>query len=125
MHRILIPLGLKSIFVRWLLFTGHLRLLCNLLEMVVRKTSPALYRLAGYLPAADRPLNCAVLGVALLNISLGHVNFMQSALCRFFRRRRFLISVMVSSRRSAERLAAAGISLSASAVTRLRWRPLV
>ncbi len=50
-------------------------------EMVVRKTSPALYRLLGiFLPLITT--NCAVLGVALLNINLGH-NFMQSALYGF------------------------------------------
>ncbi len=50
-------------------------------EMVVRKTSPALYRLLGiFLPLITT--NCAVLGVALLNINLGH-NFLQSALYGF------------------------------------------
>lgn len=40
-------------------------------EMVVRKTSPVLYRLLGiFLPLITT--NCAVLGVALLNINLGH-----------------------------------------------------
>jgi electron transport complex protein RnfA len=50
-------------------------------EMVVRKTSPALYRLLGiFLPLITT--NCAVLGVALLNINQGF-NFMQSALYGF------------------------------------------
>ncbi len=49
-------------------------------EMVVRKTSPALYRLLGiFLPLITT--NCAV-PVALLNINLGH-NFLQSALYGF------------------------------------------
>ena len=44
-------------------------------EMVVRKTSPLLHRVLGvYLPLIT---NCAVLGVALLNINQAH-NFMQS-----------------------------------------------
>lgn len=56
-------------------------------EMVVRKTSPALYRLLGiFLPLITT--NCAVLGVALLNINLGH-NF-YSRRCTVFRRRRLL-----------------------------------
>ena len=45
-------------------------------EMVVRKTSPLLHRVLGvYLPLITT--NCAVLGVALLNINQAH-NFMQS-----------------------------------------------
>ncbi len=45
-------------------------------EMVVRKTSPLLYRVLGvFLPLIT--VNCAVLGVALLNVSKDH-NFLQS-----------------------------------------------
>jgi len=47
----------------------------------VRKTSPSLYRLLGiFLPLITT--NCAVLGVALLNINQ-QFNFMQSALYGF------------------------------------------
>ena len=49
--------------------------------MVVRKSSPALYRLLGiFLPLITT--NCAVLGVALLNTNLAH-NFMQSIVYGF------------------------------------------
>ncbi len=56
--------------------------------MVVRKTSPALYRLLGiFLPLITT--NCAVLGVALLNINLG-AQFPAVRAVRLCRRRRFL-----------------------------------
>jgi Na+-translocating ferredoxin:NAD+ oxidoreductase subunit A len=75
-------------------------------EMVVRKTSPALYRLLGiFLPLITT--NCAVLGVALLNINLGH-NFLQSALYGFSAAVGFsFVMVLFASIR--ERLAAADI----------------
>ncbi len=76
---ILIPLGL--IYLRTLAFILVIAVVVQFTEMVVRKTSPALYRLLGiFLPLITT--NCAVLGVALLNINLGH-NFMQSALYGF------------------------------------------
>lgn len=50
-------------------------------EMVVHKTSPTLYRLLGiFLPLITT--NCAVLGVALLNINENH-NFIQSIIYGF------------------------------------------
>lgn len=50
----------------------------QLTEMTVRKTSPLLYRILGiYLPLITT--NCAVLGVALLNVQEQH-NLLQSAL---------------------------------------------
>jgi electron transport complex protein RnfA len=76
---ILIPLGL--IYLRTLAFILVIAVVVQFTEMVVRKTSPALYRLLGiFLPLITT--NCAVLGVALLNINLGH-NFLQSALYGF------------------------------------------
>ncbi|WP_407279759.1 electron transport complex subunit RsxA [Aromatoleum evansii] len=78
---------------RWLLAPfalGFLRILCFILviaaavqfvEMVIKKTSPALYQSLGiYLPLITT--NCAVLGLALLNVqqSLG---FMKSVLYGF------------------------------------------
>ena len=87
-------------------------------EMVVRKTSPALYRLLGiFLPLITT--NCAVLGVALLNINLGH-NFMQSALYGFSAAVGFLAGhgAVLLLFASAWPLR---IFLRPSAVTRLRW----
>lgn len=66
---ILIPLNL--IYLRTLAFILVIAVVVQFTEMVVRKTSPALYRLLGiFLPLITT--NCAVLGVALLNINLGH-----------------------------------------------------
>ncbi|MCS6037593.1 electron transport complex subunit RsxA [Klebsiella pneumoniae subsp. pneumoniae] len=76
---ILIPLNL--VYLRTLAFILVIAVVVQFTEMVVRKTSPALYRLLGiFLPLITT--NCAVLGVALLNINLGH-NFLQSALYGF------------------------------------------
>ncbi len=50
-------------------------------EMLVQKTSPALYQVLGiYLPLITT--NCAVLGIPLLNIQANH-NFMESLLFGF------------------------------------------
>ena len=50
-------------------------------EMTIKKVSPSLFQMLGiYLPLITT--NCAVLGVALLNINQAH-NFMQSALYGF------------------------------------------
>ena len=66
---ILIPLNL--IYLRTLAFILVIAVVVQFTEMVVRKTSPVLYRLLGiFLPLITT--NCAVLGVALLNINLGH-----------------------------------------------------
>ncbi|VEI46758.1 Na(+)-translocating NADH-quinone reductase subunit E [Actinobacillus equuli] len=53
----------------------------QLTEMIVHKTSPILYRLLGiYLPLITT--NCAVLGVALLNVNLAN-NLVESVLYGF------------------------------------------
>ncbi|MDP1265420.1 Rnf-Nqr domain containing protein, partial [Klebsiella pneumoniae] len=74
--RILIPLNLVDL--RTLAFMLVIAEVVQFTEMVVRKTSPALYRLLGiFLPL--NTTNCPELGVELLNINLGH-NFLQTAL---------------------------------------------
>ncbi|EAW25922.1 Electron transport complex protein rnfA, inner membrane protein, partial [Alteromonadales bacterium TW-7] len=75
-------------------------------EMVVRKTSPTLYRLLGiFLPLITT--NCAVLGVALLNIKEDH-SFLQSAVYGFGAAVGFsLVLVLFAALR--ERLAAADV----------------
>lgn len=76
---ILIPLDVG--YLRTLSFILVIAVVVQFTEMVVRKTSPALYRLLGiFLPLITT--NCAVLGVALLNVNLNH-NFLQSALYGF------------------------------------------
>ena len=65
---ILVPLDL--VYLRTLSFILVIAVVVQFTEMVVRKTSPALYRLLGiFLPLITT--NCAVLGVALLNVNLG------------------------------------------------------
>ena len=66
---ILIPLGLT--YLRTLAFILVIAVVVQFTEMVVRKTSPALYRLLGiFLPLITT--NCAVLGAAKTNISNGY-----------------------------------------------------
>ncbi|MDM8925827.1 electron transport complex subunit RsxA [Escherichia coli] len=109
-------MGLATAFVMtlasicaWLIDTWiliPLNLIYLRTEMVVRKTSPVLYRLLGiFLPLITT--NCAVLGVALLNINLGH-NFLQSALYGFSAAVGFSL-VMVLFAAIRERLAVADV----------------
>ena len=101
---ILIPLNL--IYLRTLAFILVIAVVVQFTEMVVRKTSPVLYRLLGiFLPLISS--NCAVLGVALLNINLGH-NFLQSALYGFSAAVGFSL-VMVLFAAIRERLAVADV----------------
>ena len=66
---ILIPLNL--VYLRTLAFILVIAVVVQFTEMVVRKTSPALYRLLGiFLPLITT--NCAVLGAAKTNISNGY-----------------------------------------------------
>lgn len=76
---LLVPLDL--IYLRTMAFILVIAVVVQFTEMVVRKTSPALYRLLGiFLPLITT--NCAVLGVALLSINMNQ-NFLQSALFGF------------------------------------------
>ncbi|RTE87589.1 MULTISPECIES: electron transport complex subunit RsxA [Gammaproteobacteria] len=71
---ILLPLELTAL--RTLSFILVIAVVVQFTEMVVHKTSPTLYRLLGiFLPLITT--NCAVLGVALLNITEQH-NFIES-----------------------------------------------
>ena len=66
---ILTPLNLD--FLRILSFIVVIAAIVQFTEVVLRKVSPGLYRALGiYLPVITT--NCAVLGVALLNIQEGH-----------------------------------------------------
>ncbi|MFV2033281.1 MAG: electron transport complex subunit RsxA [Gammaproteobacteria bacterium] len=76
---ILIPLGLE--FLRTIAFIVAIAAVVNFTEMVVHKTSPLLYNMLGiFLPLITT--NCAVLGVALINVQEQN-NFMQSAIYGF------------------------------------------
>ncbi|WP_092618142.1 electron transport complex subunit RsxA [Roseospirillum parvum] len=73
---VLAPLGLG--FLRILTFILVIAAVVQFTEMAVRKMSPALYQVLGiFLPLITT--NCAVLGVALLNLQEGH-DFLQSVL---------------------------------------------
>ena len=68
-------------YLQTIIFILVIAVLVQLIEITLRKYIPALYQSLGvYLPLITT--NCAVLGVALLNINLGH-NFLQSALYGF------------------------------------------
>lgn len=78
-HYLLLPLGLE--FLSTLSFILVIAVMVQLTEMVMHKTSPLLFRILGiFLPLITT--NCAVLGVALLNLQEQH-NLLQSALHGF------------------------------------------
>ncbi len=59
------------LYLRTLAFILVIAVVVQLTEMMVKKSSPLLYRLMGiYLPLITT--NCAVLGVALLNVNAAH-----------------------------------------------------
>jgi electron transport complex protein RnfA len=73
-HFLLQPLGLG--YLKTIAFILVIAVVVQFTEMVMRKTSPLLHRVLGvYLPLITT--NCAVLGVALLNISKDH-SFLQA-----------------------------------------------
>lgn len=98
------PLGLE--YLSTLSFILVIAVAVQLTETVMRKTAPLLYRILGiFLPLITS--NCAVLGVALLNVQEQH-NLLQSALYGFGAALGFgLVLVMFSAIR--ERLAFADI----------------
>ena len=76
---LLLPLGLE--YLRTIAFILVIAAVVQFTELVVRKTSPLLYNVLGiFLPLITT--NCAVLGVALLNVQEAH-NFVESALYGF------------------------------------------
>ena len=101
---LLVPLGLE--YLRTISFILVIAVVVQFTEMVVRKTSPLLYKVLGvFLPLITT--NCAVLGVALLNINKDH-NFVQSALYGFGAAAGFsLVLVLFAAMR--ERLAVADV----------------
>jgi Na+-translocating ferredoxin:NAD+ oxidoreductase subunit A len=76
---ILAPLDLE--FLRTIAFIITIAAVVNFTEMVVHKTSPLLHNVLGiFLPLITT--NCAVLGVALLNVQQQH-SFLESAVYGF------------------------------------------
>jgi len=75
----LAPLGLE--YLRTITFILVIAVVVQFTEMVVHKTSPLLYKVLGiFLPLITT--NCAVLGVALLNVQEEH-GFIESAIYGF------------------------------------------
>ncbi len=76
---LLIPLGLE--YLQTISFILVIAVVVQFTEMVVHKTSPVLYQVLGiFLPLITT--NCAVLGVALLNVQQQH-GFLESAVYGF------------------------------------------
>jgi electron transport complex protein RnfA len=100
------PLDLE--YLSTLSFILVIAVTVQLTETVMRKTAPLLYRILGiFLPLITS--NCAVLGVALLNVQQQH-NLLQSALYGFGAAAGFgLVLVMFSAMR--ERLAFADVPI--------------
>lgn len=105
-HWVLAPLGLE--YLRTIAFILVIAAVVQFVKMFMEKTSPLLYRVLGvFLPLIT--VNCAVLGVALLNTQKAH-NFFESTLYGFGGAVGFsLVLVLFSAMR--ERLAAADVPL--------------
>jgi len=97
---------LDLLYLRTLAFILVIAVVVQFTEMVVHKSSPTLYRLLGiFLPLITT--NCAVLGVALLNVSARH-NFLSSVVYGFGAAVGFsLVLILFAAMR--ERLAAADV----------------
>ena len=73
-HGLLAPFGLE--YLRTISFILVIAAMVQLVEMVIRKFSPSLYKALGiYLPLITT--NCAVLGIAIINIDSGY-NLLES-----------------------------------------------
>ena len=103
---LLTPLGLE--YLRTIAFILVIAAVVQFTEMVVHKTSPLLYNVLGiFLPLITT--NCAVLGVALLNVQEAH-GFVESALYGFGAAVGFsIVLILFSAIR--ERIAAADVPL--------------
>lgn len=98
------PLGLA--YLQTISFILVIAAVVQFTEMVVRKTSPLLYEVLGiYLPLITT--NCAVLGVALLNVREAH-GFIESAVYGFGAAVGFSV-VLILFAGIRERLAAADV----------------
>lgn len=105
-HWILAPLGLE--YLRTIAFILVIAAVVQFVKMFMEKTSPLLYRVLGvFLPLIT--VNCAVLGVALLNTQKAH-NFFESTLYGFGGAVGFsVVLILFSAMR--ERLAVADVPL--------------
>lgn len=103
---VLVPLGLE--YLNTIAFILVIAVVVQFTEMVVHKTSPVLYQVLGiYLPLIT--VNCAVLGVALLNVQAHH-DFLGATLYGFGAAAGFsLVLVLFAALR--ERIAVADVPL--------------
>ena len=101
---VLIPFGIE--YLQTIAFILVIASLVQLVEMVIQKVSPVLYQSLGiFLPLITT--NCAVLGVALLNVQQ-QMNFIESAVYGFGAAVGFsMVLILFSSIR--ERVAAADV----------------
>ena len=77
---VLKPLGMD--FMKTIVFILVIAALVQIVEMFLKKKSPGVYKALGiYLPLITT--NCAVLGVALDNVTKYEFNFIQSVVCGF------------------------------------------
>ena len=85
------PRGLD--YLQTIVFTLVIAALVQFVEMVLKKFMPSLHASLGvYLPLITT--NCAVLGVALNNITNGY-NFIESVVCGLFTALGFLLSITI------------------------------
>jgi electron transport complex protein RnfA len=101
---LLVPLGVE--YLRTIAFILVIAAMVQFTELVVRKTSPLLHQVLGiFLPLITS--NCAVLGVALLNVQEAH-GFLESAIYGFGAAAGFSL-VLVAFSAMRERIAAADV----------------
>ncbi|MBL1260224.1 MAG: electron transport complex subunit RsxA [Thiotrichaceae bacterium] len=101
---LLAPLGIE--YLRTITFILVIAVVVQFTEMVIQKSSPLLHKVLGiFLPLITT--NCAVLGVALLNIQQ-ELNFLQSAVYGFGAAVGFSV-VLILFAAMRERLAAADV----------------
>jgi electron transport complex protein RnfA len=90
-HYILVPFNIE--YLRTIAFILVIATLVQFVEMVIEKTSPGLYRSLGiYLPLITT--NCAVLGVAVLNVDNGY-NFLETVVHGFASGLGFTIALLL------------------------------
>lgn len=88
---LLVPLGIE--YMQTVAFILVIAVLVQFVEMVIQKFSPALYNALGiYLPLITT--NCAVLGVALLNVQEGY-DFIHSVVFGFSGGLSFMLGIVL------------------------------
>lgn len=92
-HFLLVPFGLE--YLQTIVFILIIAGLVQFVEMFVKKSMPSLYNALGiYLPLITT--NCAVLGVALLNVQYNY-NFLESLLYGTFAALGFSLAIVLFS----------------------------